>query len=397
MAKKKFRFNPKKAKKKTRNDTKLLNLNKIVTSPDHIKPLNSDANDEEVDKFREFRSGPDKPITKLTTELGEKIKELYTDPNYEGSFCGSVVFTRVLAAQEHIFLPYRKILRLLHSIADYVESSKKRFVFPRRSYDVHGFGVIFQTDVGFLRKAGSSSCFVVLVDVFSYHLYAEKLPDKSGPTVLAAVKRIIDSINKKLPPAVPHVPQELESDRGSEYTSRAFKEYMAKSKIYWRAKYGNLKACFAEYNCHRIKQMLGMIMREKLTTRWDLYFDAVIDHLNNTPNQHNHFVKPGLINSPLDNFIIDQEKGTAPKSPDYLQQLKNQRDYMALSGSLKPGAFVLLDYPKKAFSKSSEMQRSPEVLVVDSVDAMLRPPMYRLRNLQNKPISGHYYKYQARI
>jgi hypothetical protein len=42
------------------------------------------------------------------------------------------------------------------------------------------------------------------------------------------------------------------------------------------------------------------------------------------------------------------------------------------------------------------MQRSSQIYVLDSVDAFVRPAMYRLRTLKNKRIPGHWYASQLR-
>lgn len=349
-----------------------------------------------VDEFKDLRPGEGQAITKLTPELGQRILSLYVNPNFAGSFSGSVVFNDLLASDKHIFLPYDTVQKILHSLPEYVQSAKKRFVFPRRTYDVHGFGSVMASDLGFLPEVNGYTAFIVVVDIYSYHLYGKALKSQSGPAVLAAFKEIVEGINKNIPAVVGHVPHALETDRGSEFTDAGFQKYLEQEKIFWRPKFGSHKSSYAEYNVFRIKSRLGILMRQKNTRQWFKFFDPIVHALNFSPSKHIAGLKPGLINSPMDNFIIDQKMGTHVKTPSYEQQKLNQAKYIKNVANLQVGSFVLLDYPKKPFSKSFQMQRSSEMFVIASVDAMLKPPMYRIRNLLNQPISGHYYKQQLR-
>jgi hypothetical protein len=89
-------------------------------------------------------------------------------------------------------------------------------------------------------------------------------------------------------------------------------------------------------------------MRSLLTSNWPKYFHQVIGNLNNSPQAHIGGLKPALISSPLQNFLIDDRIGPWDKNPNYLEQIENQRKYLRQTNVLQPGDFVLLDYPKKS-------------------------------------------------
>ena len=269
-------------------------------------------------------------------------------------------------------------------------------MFPRRHYHVHGFGSLVQMDLGQLTPANDYKYFLVVIDVFSYHIWGAKLKSKKAKPVLMAFKKIVTKMNSKITPKIDKLPHRVESDRGSEFINQYFQAYLKANKISFSRKYGNLKANFAEAAIYSVKNRIGVQMRNLLTNRWDLFFDKVIDNINNSPNQHIGGLKPAQITSPLDNHIIDHKIGINV-GPSFNEMVDSQKSYLDNSNNIQPGSFVLLDYAKKAFDKSSKMQRSPEIFVVDSVQAYLDPPMYRLRNLLNKPVPGHWYRQQLRL
>jgi hypothetical protein len=61
---------------------------------------------------------------------------------------------------------------------------------------------------------------------------------------------------------------------------------------------------------------------------------------------------------------------------------------------LQKGTFVLLDSTKEAFSKINDWQRSPQVFKISQVRAFIKPPLYLLSTLKDKPVDGYFYAAQ---
>jgi len=79
--------------------------------------------------------------------------------------------------------------------------------------------------------------FLLVVDCFSSQLFVEPLKNKEAITVTKAFKRIFKAFAKPI--------YKIESDRGSEFQSST-KALFKKHKIYFKFKYGQNKANYAE-------------------------------------------------------------------------------------------------------------------------------------------------------
>jgi len=79
--------------------------------------------------------------------------------------------------------------------------------------------------------------FLLVVDCFSSQLFVEPLKNKEAFTVTKAFKRIFKAFAKPI--------YKIESDRGSEFQGSTKKLFKQK-KIFFKFKYGQNKASFAE-------------------------------------------------------------------------------------------------------------------------------------------------------
>jgi len=222
----------------------------------------------------------------ITPDLREKVVSLYVDPSFPGAFSGSVTFTQLLHTDAGINLKYKDVLKILHSIPTFVQSAKRRYKFPRRSYNIQGFGELMQADLGFLNESNGYIGFLICVDVFSYKIWGRMLKQKTADAVLNAFKSIYEEVNEPLPENLEKIPYSMQFDSGTEFLNKHFLSFLKAQGIWHSTKHGNLKAGVAEYSIFRLKRKLSMYMREKLTTRWDKYFSKAIESLNLSPNKH---------------------------------------------------------------------------------------------------------------
>ena len=137
----------------------------------------------------------------------DELRELYQDPTFYGSFSGARNFQIFLKTDFNEDIPIDRIYKVLKTIRSYVISLKPIKRFPRRKYDVAGFGSLLQADLAVMFDKNGYKYFLVLCDVFSRHLFTEPLKDKTAKTVKKALQKIFDQIPTPI--------SKLETDSGT--------------------------------------------------------------------------------------------------------------------------------------------------------------------------------------
>jgi hypothetical protein len=90
-----------------------------------------------------------KPATIRIRDKVKYIKSLWLGAeHFSGRFTGSVVFRNALRVDKGIDIPYKEVCRILHEIPTFVQSTKRRYIFPRRHYHAEGFASLLQADLG---------------------------------------------------------------------------------------------------------------------------------------------------------------------------------------------------------------------------------------------------------
>lgn len=94
----------------------------------------------------------------------------------------------------------------------YVSMIKQVNKYPRRRYTtVHGFLTVCQADLAFLPTPENSSLigFLIVVDVFSRHMWTENISSKSNVEIKACFEKIWEQIGR--------TPDKLETDAVSTF------------------------------------------------------------------------------------------------------------------------------------------------------------------------------------
>ena len=287
----------------------------------------------------------------------EEIIEKYRDLNFPGAFSGARNFQIFLKTDLNEDIPLSRIYQILKTQPFYIISQKAIRRFPRRKYSVAGFGCLMQSDVAFMFEKNGFKYFLVLIDVFSRHLYVEILKDKSANTVKKAFEKIFASFTSPI--------TKLETDEGGEFTG--LKSFFKKEKIIFSIKSGSNKASFAEHIIYLIKRRLYMMMRSEVSTDWPQFLPLVVDALNKKPIKFLGNISPAEINSELDDVKIrdaqQQNKTTVYQEPTWKEQNKSQENYPRSANAFQIGQHVYLDKKTEVFDKSFFAQVKINVLV----------------------------------
>lgn len=276
----------------------------------------------------------------------DELLEKYRDINFGGAFSGARNFQVFLKTELNEDVPLKRIFEILKKQPFYIISQKAIRRFPRRKYTVAGFGCLMQSDIAFMFEKNGFKYFLVLIDVFSRHLYVEILKDKTAETVKQAFQKIFATFTSPI--------TKIETDEGGEFIG--LKSFFKKEKIIFSIKAGTNKANFAEHIIYLIKRRLYMMMRSEVSTDWPKFLPLVVDALNKKPIKFLGNVSPIEINSELDDVKIrDAQREndvTVYKEPTWQQQNLSQENYPTSGNSFKIGQHVYLDRKTEVFDKS---------------------------------------------
>ena len=163
----------------------------------------------------------------------EKIRKLWRDPKFPGSFSGISNFQAALKFDKNIDISKSKLFNILRHDRNYIlEMRKIKKIVKRRAMNIHGYGVLWQADVGEMFPIGNYASFLLCIDIFSRRIFCQNLTSKRAEVVENAFKRIFQEANIK--------PEKIETDQGGEFkNNRAFFE---KNDIFWKLKVGANKA-----------------------------------------------------------------------------------------------------------------------------------------------------------
>lgn len=275
----------------------------------------------------------------------QEILDLYQNVDFHGSFSGARNFQMFLKMDKNEDVPLKKIYCLLKQLPLYIMNQKRIRNFPRRKYNVTSFGQCCQADLAEMPSFNSFNYFLLLVDLFSRHIYVEPLKRKTTQVVRKGFEKIFDEFQSPI--------VQLQTDQGKEFISQA--KWFKEKKIIFRKKFGIHKASEAEHCIYLVKRKLYLILQSEHTTNWPLYLNKVVEHLNEmlVPKLGN--IAPIEINSFMDDYKIrdaQKEHSIKPVSaPSFEERRQNEKDYSNASNVLQLDDLVFLDLKETAFTK----------------------------------------------
>ena len=288
----------------------------------------------------------------------EELMELYRDKTFPGAYSGARNFQMFLKMDKNENVSLRRIYDLLKKEPHYIISQRPIRKFPRRKFDVGGYGQLLQTDLAFMFEKNGYKFILVVVDVFSQKIWAVPLKDKSTREVRPAFEKIFEEANTPI--------TEIQSDQGTEFTG--LREFFKQKKILFRLKYGKNKASWAEHAIYLIKRKMYQMMRAEISDNWLNYLPYAVNALNQRHLRALGFMSPSDIKSELDDALVrkaQEENNVAVyHQPNYKEQNQNQEDYKNSTNPFQVGQHVYLDNKEQVFNKSffSQVKYFPHLL-----------------------------------
>ena len=194
----------------------------------------------------------------------KEIKNKYTNPRLSGSFAGinSFIKNRKIKASR------KAVERVLLSIPSYYHHRFVKNKFQRRRVFVPFVNYSIQIDLADVSRYSSSNrgvkFLLVALDSFSRFLRVIPIKNKSNKTVLWALKRIINSVGKRL--------RYVTSDEGKEFVGKSVQDYLKSKNIIWFSSHGGTKQSMVERVIGTLLQRITRFMKAKES---DFYLTAL--------------------------------------------------------------------------------------------------------------------------
>lgn len=313
----------------------------------------------------------------------ETIKKLWQDEDFFASYSGINNFKSALFTTYGEKISANRIQNILSDIPSYVSRIKPRKRFPRRPYDVYGFGQLIQADLAVMYKFEGFFYFLLIIDVFSRKIFCRPLKNKSSSEVKVAFDKIFTEINNPV--------RLIQTDQGTEFTG--LKRYFEQEKdIRHQYKFGLTKCTFAENAIYLIKMRLYTALRSSNSRDWPFLLKKVVNNYNNTPQTALKNLKPSDFKSSFDDVKLPDD----PKTPNFIEQFQNQKKYEGNMNLPQVGDFCYLSaqrQPNKVFEKSVDLIPG-QLYKIKLVKAGYEPYLYKLENLKGREKEGYYYRQQ---
>ena len=114
------------------------------------------------------------------------------------------------------------------------------------------------------------------MDTFTKKLYVRPIKDKFAKTVITAFKSILKDM--------PAVPKYAHSDSGSEFTSKAFQDFLKSKEIHWYSTFEH--APMAERVIQTIFQRLIRVFAHKNSNSYLKDLPLLVQSYNNTKHRY---------------------------------------------------------------------------------------------------------------
>ena len=304
-----------------------------------------------------------------------KIKRLYLNPKFRGSFTGFETFNKALKNK----YDKEKVLNTLKTIPAYTQNRPAIHKFKRRkviAYAVDEQFVIDLIDISkYSRQNRGCHFLLVVIDVLSKYLWIEGLKNKRADTTLDGFKKIIEKSGR--------IPKQIQCDKGNEFKG-VFKSFCTSKGIKIFHVESELKACTVERVnrtiLERIHRYLLHAQSNKKNKRTPYRFIHVLPNIVSNYNNTVHSStgkKPSEVNehNAIEVWmkLYGKEKLTTDKPPKF-----------------NVGHKVLISIDKKAFVKGYAKKFHPEVFIIDRISNS-NPRMYYLKDQDGEKLEGGFY------
>lgn len=301
------------------------------------------------------------------------LKTIYYDPSHPAGF-GGVEAVYHAVRKENNNVDRDTVRKWLSQQPTYTLHKGLKRKFKRNRVIVYGIDHQWQVDLvdvqALARQNIGFKYLLTCIDIFSKYAWVVPLKDKRGQTLVQAFKGILEEGRR---------PHKLQSDKGTEFTNRAFQQLLKERDIRFFTTNNETKASVVERFNRTLKERMWKYFTSKNTRK----YINILDELVSAYNRRSH---SSIGKAPVD------VKDTNEKDVWFTLygDLSNNKDRPIKKPRFKVGDRVRIAMTTQPFRKGYLPKWTEEIFrIIGVIDRS--PPVYRLEDYEKEPIDGTFY------
>jgi transposase InsO family protein len=306
---------------------------------------------------------------KKKTKAAKLVDAIYHNPAAPGGYSGEAAVLREAKKKNKRI---KSVKRLLEDKSTHTLHKPARKRFRRRKVLVANIGQQYQADLADMQRLSAQNdghrYILTVIDCFSRKGFAQPLKDKTGLSVVAALKKVFAE----------HRPAKLQTDKGREFYNVHVKTYLLEQGVKLFSTEDDVtKAAMVERFNRTLKTKLWRYFHHKKTQRW---IDVLPKFVKGYNASHHRTIEmaPDEVNNSNKHLIRQLLFADDDPPPE------------TKAAAFKVGDYVRLSKHATVFDKGYTANWQLEVCKITEV-LRTDPRVYRVMDLAGEKIMGTFY------
>ena len=303
------------------------------------------------------------------------LNTIYFDPGQPGAFAGPYKLYQIL---KQIGKPtsYTNVKKWLQTQDAFTLLQPAKYRMKRKAIITKGIDDLWDVDladVSNLTQHNKDIHFLlVVIDVFSKHLWVEPLPNKTHASVLKGFQNIFDK--------TPRRPTLLRTDKGKEFTNRWVKQFLKKQGIYAYTTKNETKANYAERVIRTLKGLMYRYFIHHQTYTYLPVLQGMVSNYNHRPHRTLKGLSPAAITK------SNEAKVWKHMYMDTLKLKKKKKFAFNIHDKVR------ISHLKYVFQRDYQQKWTEEIFIITHRHTEQGIHLYQLKDFADEPIDGYFYE-----
>jgi hypothetical protein len=316
------------------------------------------------------------------------LSSIYYDPKHAASFSGPTKLYAVAKAEGKHKIGRHRIRKWLQDQETYSLTRGARRRFPRTRVVVEGVDSQWDADLMDMNNISKDNdgigYVLVMIDVFSRHLWCRALGKKTGVEVVEAMQSIWGEGRK---------PSVLRTDKGSEFTNRKVKIYLKGVNVHHIVTQNETKANYAERVIKTLKHKIFRYILKQRSYRYADVLQDLVTSYNNTVHR-SLGVSPSSVTednegeSRLQQYLLRRKVKHTQREVIKEKKKKKSRGQKY---KYKMGEIVRISHVRGVFDREYSQKWTGELFRVTKRYVRQGVPVYVLKDWNGEVIDGTFY------
>ena len=309
--------------------------------------------------------------------LENYLKNIYYNPSNPASFSGPDELYQFVKKDGKYMISKYRIRKWLQREEAYSLQREARKPLKRSRIVVAGIDDQWSADlmdmVIFAESNQGVRFILVVIDVFSKHLWLQPLKDKKGPSIVEAFRTIFNEGRK---------PKRIRTDKGQEFRAKVVQSLFKSKSIRHMFAESDVKASVSERVIKTIKSKIYRYFTHKQSYEY-------VNELQSFAEGYNKTVHRTIDMSPID---VRRDNEEEARLATYLSRKKPERSLQTFRFKFKVGYYVRISHTRNIFTRAYDESWTGQIFKVAQRFLRDGVPLYRLTDYNGtEEIKGSFY------